>query len=397
MNSAYFYLIFLFSFIFFQSHTLTGNTIANTARLCGGELVNKTPTNGTLPTEGSPLANVRLMQLIEKELIKTFQADRVELLSKTAMNYVFKVYRTGHSATGVKVSRFELDTTAEARYPLEVQFFNLAKQNDADGAKHLLPIVRSFFVKVEESASKTLRLPAIEMEIMAGSVAEIREEFHLSEPGGDKKFWPQLLSLVRSVALGLRALHSAGISHRDVKLSNLLYERRGDGTVLVKLSDYGASLEAAKEDPEEPYQSKLLVGTPGYLSIEQIVDLQSTTSFQKLIQMQGRVVGRAGSQELFSQKWLLGDKKFDLFALRVLALELICGKLVQDFAFLPEFISDPNVLVYEFNFYDRFPILLEIPREIKIKIPTQYLPLFELTGPIQTTEAFLEYLDESIF
>lgn len=76
----------------------------------------------------------------------------------------------------------------------------------------------------------------------------------------------EAVEIVRQAALGLAALHDAGIVHGDVKPSNFLVTEDATGRLAVKLVDLGIArassvVHAVGED--------LLVGTPAYLSPEQ--------------------------------------------------------------------------------------------------------------------------------
>jgi serine/threonine protein kinase/Tfp pilus assembly protein PilF len=65
------------------------------------------------------------------------------------------------------------------------------------------------------------------------------------------------------VALGLREAHSKGIVHRDIKPSNLLITCSG----VVRIVDFGLALLPVDE---KLTQENLSVGTPGYMSPEQV-------------------------------------------------------------------------------------------------------------------------------
>lgn len=65
------------------------------------------------------------------------------------------------------------------------------------------------------------------------------------------------------VALGLREAHSKGIVHRDIKPANLLIARSG----VVKIVDFGLALLPVDE---KLTRENLSVGTPGYMSPEQV-------------------------------------------------------------------------------------------------------------------------------
>jgi serine/threonine-protein kinase len=71
---------------------------------------------------------------------------------------------------------------------------------------------------------------------------------------------------------GLAEAHAAGIVHRDLKPANLFLARRSDGSVRVKLLDFGISkLAAATGAPEVRMTStQALMGSPLYMAPEQM-------------------------------------------------------------------------------------------------------------------------------
>jgi serine/threonine protein kinase len=77
------------------------------------------------------------------------------------------------------------------------------------------------------------------------------------------------VNLVQQACRGVQAAHAAGIVHRDLKPHNLFVCRRGDGTDLVKVLDFGvAKLEVVERGGAETRTGTVL-GTPSYMSPEQ--------------------------------------------------------------------------------------------------------------------------------
>jgi serine/threonine protein kinase/formylglycine-generating enzyme required for sulfatase activity len=100
--------------------------------------------------------------------------------------------------------------------------------------------------------------------------------------------WQRMVNLYDQVLLGMDYAHQKGVIHRDIKPSNLLLNQDG----LVKLADFGIARELRSR---KLTQTGLIVGTPSYMSPEQLRGLEL-------------------------------DHRTDLYSLGVTFYELLCGR-----------------------------------------------------------------------
>jgi len=140
-------------------------------------------------------------------------------------------------------------------------------------------------VRVLEVGSDDAPVPFLAMELLEGRdlASILRKERRLGAGA--------LIPLLRQVALGLDAAHSAGIVHRDLKPQNLFRHDSATGSVW-KILDFGVSRLV---DVESSLTRGQAIGTPSYMSPEQA---------------RGHDV----------------DRRADLFALGVLAYRALTGR-----------------------------------------------------------------------
>ena len=80
-------------------------------------------------------------------------------------------------------------------------------------------------------------------------------------------------SITQQICSGLRAAHESSIVHRDLKPVNIMLAEISGGSTLVKILDFGIS-RSADTELEQQTQTGMIVGTPGFLSPEQINGLR---------------------------------------------------------------------------------------------------------------------------
>jgi len=105
-------------------------------------------------------------------------------------------------------------------------------------------------------------------------VMELLDGHDLSELLDERAQLPieQAVSYVIQTCTALSEVHAVGVIHRDVKPANLFVTKRTDGSARVKLLDFGISKEAvsATQTPESLTQSGTMLGSPIYMSPEQL-------------------------------------------------------------------------------------------------------------------------------
>jgi len=81
---------------------------------------------------------------------------------------------------------------------------------------------------------------------------------------------PRAVEITRQVAEALQAAHEAGVVHRDLKPGNIMICRRPDGREQVKVVDFDIAKGPAEAEGEEVTRVGFVVGTPEYMSPEQL-------------------------------------------------------------------------------------------------------------------------------
>ncbi len=134
-------------------------------------------------------------------------------------------------------------------------------------------------------------MPFIVMELLEGEdLAErLRREERL--PLADVKL------VVEQVGRALAAAHARGIVHRDIKPANIFLCRQETGPQLVKVLDFGvAKMALPGADGDQPTVSGTVIGTPSFMSPEQLVGAKTV------------------------------DKRTDLWALGAVAYRMLFGR-----------------------------------------------------------------------
>jgi eukaryotic-like serine/threonine-protein kinase len=81
---------------------------------------------------------------------------------------------------------------------------------------------------------------------------------------------PRALAIIEQVATALQAAHGAGVVHRDLKPANIMVTPGPGGSDVVKVVDFDISKAADDQVEAEVTRLGYVVGTPEYMSPEQI-------------------------------------------------------------------------------------------------------------------------------
>jgi eukaryotic-like serine/threonine-protein kinase len=89
---------------------------------------------------------------------------------------------------------------------------------------------------------------------------------------------------VLQATIAIAEAHARGIVHRDLKPANLFVTRRLDGSPLVKVLDFGIA-KAMTASPSKLTNTDVLMGTPGYMSPEQLRALRTVDARSDIWQL----------------------------------------------------------------------------------------------------------------
>lgn len=173
------------------------------------------------------------------------------------------VYAARHVRTGQRVAIKWLTTTRpEKRYSTLQRFELEASLASRIESPHVIRII--------ELGHHANGLPYIVMERFDGEDLQV----FLDRTG---PLTPNVaLHIAAQTCVGLDDAHRAGIIHRDIKPSNLFLARMDDGTILVKILDFGiAKIQPGHPDAVCPRTHDLtthghVMGSPYFLSPEQL-------------------------------------------------------------------------------------------------------------------------------
>ncbi|AKU98219.1 serine/threonine protein kinase [Labilithrix luteola] len=160
------------------------------------------------------------------------EAEHMALGERVALKFL----RPECSATPENVERF----LREAKSLFKIKSDNVVRLLDVDAPADCAPYLVMEFLDGEPLGRVLDRHPRLEVCVAT--------------------------EIVRQVCSGLAEAHRIGIVHRDVKPQNVMLTTKSDGTVLVKLVDFGIAFGAANELTKRLTMTEAVIGTPSYMS-----------------------------------------------------------------------------------------------------------------------------------
>jgi serine/threonine-protein kinase len=172
-----------------------------------------------------------------------------ELLSEAGVGAMGSVYRAREQATGRIVAVKLLSGAGDmARFAVEIDVLSkLSHPNIVGYVAH----------GATEDGRTYLVMEWLDGETLATKLS--------AQTNGEKLDLRTSIDIAQKIATGLAAAHEKGVVHRDIKPSNVLLTRDG----AVKILDFGIARSTASTTTKLT-RSGQLVGTPGYISPEQV-------------------------------------------------------------------------------------------------------------------------------
>src|SRR5215212_6773618 len=189
------------------------------------------------------------------ELVGSIIADRYHVIRKLGEGGMGRVYLAEHVKMG-RMSAVKVMNRAMALDPDAISRFNREAANASR-------ISHQHVAQVYDFGETAEGLIYLAMEYVEGEpLTDIlkRDGALPPERAGE---------IARQTAEGLAVAHDMGIVHRDLKPDNIMLARFRDGSDCVKVVDFGIA-KAVNSEAQKVTKTGLVVGTPEYMSPEQI-------------------------------------------------------------------------------------------------------------------------------
>lgn len=204
--------------------------------------------------------------------------QRYALLGHLATGGAGVVYEAEHLHTGARVA-LKLNKRGDSA-------LGAATERLRNEARIVGSLASEHVVRILDADTRGDQ-PFLALELLRGRTLEAEAQTPMAPT--------RVLELLTQVAHGLERVHAAGYVHCDLKPENIFLTEREDGTLLVKLLDFGIAKHLGVEEGAARHAQFL--GTPIYMSPEQA----------------------HGRRDLV-------DERSDTWALGMIAFRLLCGR-----------------------------------------------------------------------
>ena len=189
------------------------------------------------------------------ELVGSIIADRYHVIRKLGEGGMGRVYLAEHVKMG-RMSAVKVMNRTMALDPDAISRFNREAANASR-------ISHQHVAQVYDFGETAEGLIYLAMEYVEGEpLTDILQRTGALPP-------ERAAEIVRQTGEALSVAHDMGIVHRDLKPDNIMIARARDGGDLVKVVDFGIA-KAANIEAQKVTRTGLIVGTPEYMSPEQI-------------------------------------------------------------------------------------------------------------------------------
>ncbi len=190
-------------------------------------------------------------------LIGTVVSERYRIIRKVGEGGMGAVYQAEHALIEKRVALKILFQDLTRRPDLVARFLQEAKSASRIGQENVIDI--------SDFGQSADGLVYIAMEFLDGQDLgkTLRAEKQLP--------WTRTRPILMQITKALRAAHSHGIIHRDMKPENVYLVQREGRADYVKVLDFGIAKVVSADDNEGPRltQTGMIFGTPEYMSPEQ--------------------------------------------------------------------------------------------------------------------------------
>jgi serine/threonine protein kinase len=160
--------------------------------------------------------------------------------------------------------------------PVAIKFIRTDLKDDSEFVQRFLNEARRAAALNNQHVARVHdvgQLPSGDLYLVMERLEGVGLDAHLRERGPLPQ--AEAVNLVLQACEGLSEAHAAGVVHRDIKPENLFLARRSDGKRTLKILDFGISKQTADDAPNGLTNSERSLGSPWYMSPEQMIDTSS--------------------------------------------------------------------------------------------------------------------------